>query len=61
MLLWKKDIKTDNDVFEIPFLLSELKLQIGVVNSNLDKVRNILNKSKNPDYDYAVEASPEKF
>lgn len=56
----KKDIKTDNDVFEIPFLLSELKLQIGVVNSNLDKVRNILNKSKNPDYDYAVEASPEK-
>lgn len=56
----KNDIKTDNDVFEIPFLLSELKLQIGVVNSNLDKVRNILNKSKNPDYDYAVEASPEK-
>lgn len=56
----KNDTRTDNDVFEIPFLLSELKLQIGVVNSNLDKVRNILNKSKNPDYDHAVEASPEK-
>lgn len=46
--------------YVIAFNLSELKLNLGVVNSNLDEVQSVLRKKQNPDYDKAVEASPEK-
>lgn len=46
--------------FKISYSVSEFKLLIGIVNSNYDSVRRILNNKTNPDYDKAVEASPEK-
>lgn len=49
-----------SQIFNIEFNLSELKLNIGVVNAELDVVRKELNKKKAPDYDKAVERSPEK-
>ncbi len=45
--------------WKLPFNISELKLMIGVVNSELDAVQKILNGAKTPDYDRAVEISPE--
>lgn len=56
----KGDLRTDNDVFIIKFSLSELKLNMGVINANSEKVKNVLSRSPNPDYDKAVEISPEK-
>ncbi len=47
--------------FNIRISLSELKLTMGVINAELDKVKRILNNSKSPDYDKAVQASPEKM
>ena len=47
-------------IFKIDFNLSELKLDMGVVNAELDDVRKELNNKKSPDYDRAVEKSPEK-
>lgn len=43
--------------------LAELKLDIGIVNTKLDAVRNVLidKKSTRPDYERAVEKSPEKM
>lgn len=49
-----------SQIFNIEFNLSELKLNIGVVNAELDVVRKELTKKKAPDYDKAVERSPEK-
>lgn len=48
------------DTFEFDYQLSELKLLMGVVNADLDAVRRVLNASPVPDYDKAVEASPEQ-
>ena len=50
-------------VFEYQIGLSELKLIMGVVNSNIPEVRKILNNSRgtNADYDRAVEKSPDKM
>lgn len=42
------------------FDLSELKLVLGVVNANNDKVKNVLKGSKNPNFDKAIEIAPEK-
>lgn len=52
-----------DNVFEYQIGLSELKLTMGVVNSNLPDVRNILNNSKGTeaDYDKAVAKSPDKM
>lgn len=47
-------------IFRIDFNLSELKLDMGVVNAELDDVRKELNNKKSPDYDRAVARSPEK-
>lgn len=47
--------------FNIRISLSELKLTMGVVNAELDKVKRILNKSEYPDFDKAVQASPEQM
>lgn len=56
----KGAVKLPDDVFKVSFLLSELKLNLGVINANLDKVRNVLDDSANPDYDKAAMVSPEK-
>ena len=49
-----------DDFFTISATMSELKLILGVVNAADEKVKNILNNKKNPDYDAAVEAATEK-
>ncbi len=48
------------DTFKIEYGLSELKLLMGVVNADLDAVRRVLDASPAPNYDKAVEKSPEK-
>uniref|UniRef100_N2A588 Initiator Rep protein WH1 domain-containing protein n=1 Tax=Eubacterium plexicaudatum ASF492 TaxID=1235802 RepID=N2A588_9FIRM len=53
-----KELKTQ--VFKIEFNLSELKLNMGVVNAELDSVRKELNNKQAPNFDRAVEKSPEK-
>ena len=53
-----KEKKTQ--VFKIDFNLSELKLNMGVVNAELDAVRKELNNRQAPNFDKAVEKSPEK-
>ena len=53
-----KELKTQ--VFRIEFNLSELKLNMGVVNAELDAVRKELNNKQAPNYDKAIEKSPEK-
>lgn len=53
-----KEMKTQ--IFKIEFHLSELKLNMGVVNAELDAVRKELNNKQAPNYDKAVEKSPEK-
>ncbi len=56
----KNDTEQGND-FTLRFLLSELKLEIGIVNSELDAVKKVLRNQKRPDFDLAVEKSPEKM
>lgn len=53
-----KEQKTQ--VFKIDFNLSELKLDMGIVNAELDVVRKELNNKQAPNFDRAVEKSPEK-
>ena len=58
---YPKGVKRIQDgTFKINFNLSELKLSMGVVNAELDAVRRELNNKEKPDYDKAVEKSPEK-
>lgn len=57
----KDDTTSDPDVFHIRMDLAELKLQIGVVNAELDTVKRILKNQENPDYAKAVAASPERM
>ncbi len=45
----------------IEFGVAELKFLLGIANSEITAVRNILNNSKTPDYDRALQASPEKM
>lgn len=47
--------------FEFEISLAELKLDLGVVNSALDSVQRELRDAKQPNYERAVEASPEKL
>lgn len=47
--------------FNTHFSLAELKLTLGVVNAELDSVKKILLESKNPNYEKAVQASPEQM
>ncbi len=49
-----------NGIFQVDFDIYELRLLLGVVNSNLDAVERILQDSNPPDYKRACEASPEK-
>lgn len=46
--------------FTVEIGLAELKLEMGIVNADLDNVKKILMRSKNPDFERAVEASPER-
>lgn len=54
------DKKTVNK-FNNHFSLAELKLTLGVVNAELDSVKKVLIESKNPNYEKAVQASPEQM
>ena len=44
----------------ITFSLSELKLELGIVDANSDEVQKVLRNKEFPDYDKAVEISTEK-
>ena len=44
----------------MPFSVSELKLDLGVINASDDKVQSVLQRSSHPDYDKAVEVSSAK-
>ena len=54
-------IQERSNVFQFQIGLSELKLQVGTVNAELDTVRKVLNNSEYPDYDKAVKVSPEEI
>lgn len=56
---YPRDKKKSENLFRITFSLSELKLDLGAVNSSYDRVQRVL-KSSSPDYDKAVEAAKEK-
>ncbi|MBQ9234231.1 MAG: replication initiation protein [Lachnospiraceae bacterium] len=59
---YRKGEERDNNRFKIEFDINELRLDLGVVNAELESVRRILSKTKGkPDYAKAVEASPEKL
>jgi plasmid replication initiation protein len=55
------DDQSPEQTFRIRFSLSELKLELGIVNADLDRVKRVLNNQENPDFDRAVEISPEKM
>ncbi|MCR5785455.1 MAG: replication initiation protein [Eubacterium sp.] len=57
---YPKGEEREDNTFLISFNLNELKLDMGVVNADLDSVRRVLNNQKAPDFDLAVERSPEK-
>ena len=55
----KGDINQSN-VYNISFQLSELKLELGVVDASNNTTKRVLSESrKNPDYDQAVSAASE--
>lgn len=58
-----KNSKVQGNTYRIEFLLSELKLDLGVVNADSDKVKRALksNGGKIPDYDKAVDIAPDKM
>lgn len=56
---YPRDKKRAENLFRITFSVSELKLDLGAVNSSYDRVQRVL-KSSSPDYDKAVEAAREK-
>ena len=56
----KGEQKSPNKVFDIYYNLSELKLAIGVINADEDKVQKILRNSKHPDFEKAEEVSTQK-
>ena len=47
--------------YVMEFGLAELMFKIGLANAELDSVRKILNNSETPDYEKALEKSPEKM
>ncbi|SKB92026.1 Initiator Replication protein [Lachnospiraceae bacterium] len=56
-----KDDPSAGNFYNIRFSLAELKLELGIVNAELDSVKRVLRNQKNPDYDRAVEVSPEQM
>lgn len=55
-----KSVKEKKGVYRIYYNLAEFKLELGVVNSELSVVKKYLADKRNPDYEKAVDASPEK-
>lgn len=49
----------DPGVYEIEFGLAELKLELGAVNANLDKVQKTLQGQEAPDFEKAIALAPE--
>ena len=49
------------NTYHLEFLLSELKLDLGVVNASSPDVMKIIGDSSNPDYDKAVEKAKEQM
>lgn len=45
--------------FKLRFTLAELKINIGTINTNMQKVQNVLKNSLNPDYEKAVSVAEE--
>lgn len=62
ILTAKKNTYRQENLFkyETSIGLAELKLEMGVVNAELDKVKRVL-QGKNPDYEKAVASSPEQI
>jgi len=60
-MYFPKNVKRGGNKFTTEFGLAELKLNLGIVNSELDVVRKILRSSETPDYEKAVSVSPEKL
>lgn len=57
-----KGSKNTENKYRIEMDLNELRLMLGVVNAELESVKKVLNNRKgNPDYEAAVNASPEKI
>lgn len=60
----KGEYVTDNTKFLIEIPLSELKLELGVVNGELAKIKSVLlasGKNGTPDYDLAIEKAEEQM
>ena len=57
----KGDPDQNGSTYLIRMPLSELKLELGIVNAELDAVKRVLRDSANPDYDRAVEIAPERM
>lgn len=57
---YPKGVNRKNNTFIVSYDLAELKLDLGVINAELDKVKKILNDTQRPNYAEALEASPEK-
>lgn len=51
----------NSNTFAVDISLAELKLDVGVVNAELASVRKVLQENGTPNYEKAVEASPEKM
>ena len=52
--------KPDTGKYVFNISLSELKLSLGVVNAEFEKVKDVLSNTTAPDWDRAVEVAPEK-
>ena len=50
-----------SETFLVKYSVAELKLLLGIVNAELDTVQRILRDKESPDYEKAVEVSPEKM
>ena len=57
----KDDQTSESHVYKVRMNLAELKLELGIVNADLDSVRRVLKNAKTPDYEKAVEKSPERM
>ena len=57
---YPKGVTRKDNTFVVTYDLAELKLDLGVINAELANVQKILNNTSRPDYEAALEASPEK-
>ena len=57
---FNRDRKNSNNHWTLEYNLYELYLQLGIVNSDDEKVKRVLGGNKNPDYEKAVEIAEKK-